>query len=216
VASAYGSAGNNGDGVLDGPWRGQYFAAVTNGVLDRNLPPGGLGNDGFDTYDNDVAGIRTDFVGLQYGSQYRFDSLNVELANQFADGGDWEAMPRIFILKNPVDTNNTRPEDDPTNWLEITGAVETTGHVFNSIVTPGPGGTVNFNLNAIPAGQRTGYGWAIGGVDGNQSPTGAVNFISVTEVSATGALVPEPTAIAMLALAVGLTGLLSRRKSVVN
>jgi hypothetical protein len=142
VANSYGSAGNNGD-PLSGPWRGQYFASVTNGLLDRNLPPGGLGNDGFDTYDNDVNGTRTDFVGLQYGSMYRFDSLNVELGNQFADGGDWEATPRIFILKNPVDTNTTRPETDPTNWLEITGASETTGHVFNPVVTPGPGGTMN-------------------------------------------------------------------------
>jgi hypothetical protein len=189
---------------------------VTNGLLDRNLPPGGLGNDGFDTYDNDVNGTLTDFVGLQYGSMYRFDSLNVELGNQFADGGDWEATPRIFILKNPVDTNTTRPETDPTNWLEITGASETTGHVFNPVVTPGPGGTMNFNLNAIPAAQRTGYGWAIGGVDGNQSPAGAVNFISVTEISATGALVPEPSSLAILAIGVGLAGLSSRRNLAVN
>jgi hypothetical protein len=188
ISNSYNSAGYNGD-FLAGPWRGHFFASVTNGLLDRNV---GLGNDGFDTYDNDVAGTLTDFVGLQYGSQYRFDSLNVELGNQFADGGDWEAMPRIFILKNPVDTNNTRPETDPTNWREITGAAETTGHVFNPLVTPGPGGTVNFNLSAIPADQRTGYGWAIGGVDGNQNPAGTVNFISVAEVAATGALVPRP------------------------
>jgi hypothetical protein len=192
VANAYNSAGNNGDGVIDGPWRGQYFASVTNGLLDRNLPTGGLGNDGFDTYDNDVNGTLTDFVGLQYGSMYRFDNLNVDLGNQFADGGDWETTPRIFILKNPMDTNTTRPETDPTNWLEITGATETTGHVFNPIVTPGPGGKVNFNLSAIPAAQRTGWGWAIGGVDGNQANTGTINFISVTELAATGALVPRP------------------------
>ena len=77
------------------------------------------------------------------------------------------AKPKIYILKNPVDTGSTRPETDPTNWLEVTGAVETTGHVFNPLGQNGPGGTINFDLSTIPAAQRTGWGWAIGGVDGN-------------------------------------------------
>jgi hypothetical protein len=123
---------------------------------------------------------------------YRFDSLTAELAIQFGDGGDWEVAPRIFILKNPVDTNTSRPETDPTNWREITGASETTGHVFSPLVTPGPGGTVRFDLSSIPAADRTGWGWAIGGVDGNANAAGVVNFVSVTELSATGALVPRP------------------------
>jgi hypothetical protein len=187
IANAINSVGRNGDGIDN--WRGEAFASLTNGLLDRDV---GLGNDGFDTFQGDVGGTQTDFVGLQYGAIYRFDSLTVELGNQFADGGDWEATPKIYILKNPIDTNNTRPETDPANWLEVTGAVETTGHAFSPIVTPGPGGTINFNLNAIPAAQRSGYGWAIGGVDGNQNEAGVINFISVTELAATGALVPGP------------------------
>jgi hypothetical protein len=43
---------------------------------------------------------------------------------------------------------------------------------------------------------RTGYGWSIGGVDGNQNANGAINFISVSEVIVSGVLVPEPGALA--------------------
>jgi hypothetical protein len=187
ISNALNSVNRNGDpGGLVG-WRGQAFASVVNGVIQHND-----GGDGFDTFQGDTAGTLTDFAGLQYSSQYRFDTLTAELAVQFGDGGDWETTPRIFILKNPVDTNTSRPETDPTNWREITGASETTGHVFSTLVTPGPGGTVRFDLSSIPAADRTGWGWAIGGVDGNANAGGVVNFVSVTELSATGALVPRP------------------------
>lgn len=206
IANSYNSIGRNGDDFL-GHWRGQAFASVTNGLLDRNV---GLANDGFDTFEGDTAGTLTDFVGLQYGAKYTFDTLTVELGNQFGDGGDWERTPRIFILKNPVDTASTRPEEDPTNWAEITGATETTGHVFDPIVVPGAGGTISFDLSSIPVAERTGWGWAIGGVDGNQNDAGVINFISVTELAATGSVVPEPSAVALLAL--GLAGLAFRRE----
>ena len=65
--------------------------------------------------------------------------------------------------------------------------------MFAPIALNGAGGTIRFDLSAIPAALRTGYGWAIGGVDGNQNAGGGSNFISLTEVSATGGLVPEPT-----------------------
>ena len=142
--------------------RGQIFASVTNGVVDHAGAA-----DGFDTFQGDAGGTLTDFVGLQYSSINRFDSITVDLANQFVDGGDWDSTPRVFILKNPVDTNTSRPETDPTNWQEIIGAPETTGHTYSPLVTPGPGGTMTFNLSSIPASQRTGWGWAIGGVEGN-------------------------------------------------
>ena len=185
VTNAFNSVARNGDGLTN--WRGQAFASVINGNIQH-----ANGGDGFDTFQGDTGGTLTDFVGLQYSSQYRFDTLTAELALQFADGGDWETTPRIFVLKNPVDTNTSRPESDPTNWREITGATETTGHVFSPLVTPGPGGTVRFDLSSIPAADRTGWGWAIGGVDGNANAAGVVNFISVTELSATGALIPRP------------------------
>jgi hypothetical protein len=185
VTNAANSVARNNVGLTN--WRGQAFASVVNGVIQHDN-----GGDGFDTFQGDAAGTLTDFVGLQYSSMYRFDTLTAELAIQFGDGGDWETTPKIYILKNPVDTNATRPETDPTNWREITGAMETTGHVFSPLVTPGDGGTVRFDLSSIPAADRTGWGWAIGGVDGNANMSGVVNFVSVTELSATGALVPRP------------------------
>jgi hypothetical protein len=185
ITNATNSVARNNESLVG--WRGQAFASVVNGVIQHNN-----GGDGFDTFQGDTGGTLTDFAGLQYSSQYRFDTLTAELAIQFGDGGDWETTPRIFILKNPVDTNTSRPETDPTNWREITGASETTGHVFSPLVTPGPGGTVRFDLSSIPAADRTGWGWAIGGVDGNANASGVVNFVSVTELSATGALVPRP------------------------
>jgi hypothetical protein len=185
VTNAFNSVARNNDGLTN--WRGQAFASVVNGVVQHDN-----GGDGFDTFQGDTGGTLTDFVGLQYSSMYRFDTLTAELAIQFGDGGDWETTPRIYILKNPVDTNTSRPETDPTNWREVTGATETTGHTFSPVVTPGAGGTVRFDLSAIPAADRTGWGWAIGGVDGNANTAGVVNFVSVTELSATGALVPRP------------------------
>jgi hypothetical protein len=209
LANSYNSPGRNGDDRV-GPFRGQVLASVTNGVIDRNLPAAQLGLDGFDTFSADTAGTTTDFVGLQYAGQYRFDRLTVELGRQFGDGGDWEATPRVFILKNPVDTNTAPPEGDPANWVELTGVSETTGHAFSSLVTPGPGGTVSFDLSGVPAALRTGYGWAIGGVDGNQNANGVINFISVSEVSVSGILVPEPNAILLACLAA--VGLVARRR----
>jgi hypothetical protein len=190
VVSLARSNGTSGAGLIDGN-RGQAFASVTNGFLDRNI---GLGNDGFETdsFGGDPAGTVNDFVGLQYGSAYQFNSLKVELGRQYAFGGDWQSTPKIYILRNPVDTGSTRPETDPSNWLEVTGAIETTGHAFNPLGTNGPGGTINFDLSSIPAAQRTGWGWAIGGVDGNQDGGGGGNFVSVTELSATGTLIPGP------------------------
>jgi hypothetical protein len=207
VSNRYNSLARSGQFLIDDN-RGQAFAALTNGILDRNTA---LGLDGYDTFGN-IPNTLTDFVGLQYGAQYRFDALTVELGQQFGDGGDWSSTPKIYILKNAVDTDKTRPENDPANWLEVTGAVETTGHVFNPIAINGPGGTIRFDLSTIPAGLRTGYGWAIGGVDGNEAGGGGSHFISLTEVSATGSLVPEPTSALMLVIGFGGLGLLSRRR----
>jgi hypothetical protein len=207
VSNQYNSLARSGQFLIDDN-RGQAFAALTNGMLDRNTT---LGLDGYDTFGN-FPNTLTDFVGLQYGATYRFDTLTVELGQQFGDGGDWEATPKVYILKNPVDTDKTRPETDPTNWLEVTGAVETTGHVFNPVATNGPGGTIRFDLSAIPAALRTGYGWAIGGADGNAcAGCGGSHFISLTEVSATGGLVPEPTTAMILSIALGGLGMFRRR-----
>lgn len=181
-------------------WRGEVFQSITNGVIHHDGP------DGYDTWQGDSDGSLTDFVGLQYNSLVEFETITVDLGVQFVDGGDWEATPKVFVLKNPVDTNQTRPETDPANWVEVS-AIETTGHVFDPIVVPGTGGTMTFQLTGSAA-ERTGWGWAVGGVDGNaRASDGAWNFISITEVSATGTVVPEPHA-AVLAILVclGLVG----------
>lgn len=210
VTNSLNSTGRTTDFLI--PWRGQGFASVTNGTVDH-----AGANDGFDTWQNDTTGTLTDFVGLQYRSQYRFDTITAELAGQFADGGDWEVQPRVFILKNPVDTAGTRPESDPANWTEITGLTESTGHVFGPIVVPGPGGTVKFDLTSVPAALRSGYGWAIGGVDGNQRATDSLfNFISITELSATGQLVPEPSSLCLVALVACFAGARRQREAAIG
>ena len=74
-------------------------------------------------------------------------------------------------------------------------ATETAGHVFSPLVTPGQpttNGTIRLNLSGIPAADRTGWGWAVGGVDGNQNASSIFNFISLTEASATGASASAP------------------------
>ncbi|HJQ80335.1 MAG TPA: PEP-CTERM sorting domain-containing protein [Lacipirellulaceae bacterium] len=206
VTNAFNSTGRNGDGK-SGPWRGQILASITNGVVDH-----ANGQDGYDTWHNDGPGTTTDFVGLVYPALYRFDRLTVELGQQFGDGGDWETTPRVFVLKNPVDTNTASPESDP-NWVELVGVSESTGHSFSSLVTPGPGGTVSFDLSSFAPALRSGYGWAIGGVDGNQNANGVFNFISVTEVLVSGELVPEPGSL-VLACMVVAAGIARRRRIV--
>ena len=179
VSNAYHSVNHSGEDLTD--QRGEAFESMTNGIVDYDLP------DGFDTYEGDLDGTLTDFVGLQYNSLVEFDTITIEIGHQFGDGGDWEEEPKVYILKNPVDTNRKRPETDP-NWVEV-AATETGGHVFDIEVIPGPGDQLVFELQGT-AEERTGWGWAVGGVDGNQDlGTGYVNFISITEVSATGTVV---------------------------
>ena len=179
VANTYHSVNHSGDDWPDFRW--ELFEAITNEVIEYDGP------DGFDTWDNDTAGVATDFVGLQYNSLVEFDTITIDLGHQFGDGGDWEETPKVYILKNPVDTGQTRPEDDPVNWLEV-AATETGGHEFDPLVMEGPGDQLVFSLTGS-AEDCTGWGWAVGGVDGNQADKGTGNFISITEVSATGTVV---------------------------
>jgi uncharacterized protein (TIGR03382 family) len=68
---------------------------------------------------------------------------------------------------------------------------------------------VTFDLTGVHPAFRTGWGWAVGGVDGNALATGPWNFLSITELSATGTVVPEPS---MMAVAVAGMGLLLVRR----
>ncbi|MCA9168984.1 MAG: hypothetical protein KDB23_15025, partial [Planctomycetales bacterium] len=164
---------------------------VTNGIIDHGTGNGQV--DGFDTWQSDNQGVGTDFVGLGYDSAATFDVVTVALGNQFVDGGDWQEPPKVYILKNPImNSDMVRPEISP-NWVEVSAVSfnlpEEEEHLFDSLVTQGPGGMVHFQLQGTAA-ERTGWGWAVGGVDGNENGADIFHFISVTELMASG----EPAA----------------------
>ena len=128
--------------------RANALTVLTNGVVDR----GAL--DRIDTWNSDDIANTLDFVGLQYASPNRFDSITIELGNQFGDGGDWEAMPNVYILKNPTLVGESTEPNLSPNWVQVTGAIETAGHVFTPLVVPGSpttNGTIRLDLSGIPA-----------------------------------------------------------------
>jgi hypothetical protein len=127
--------------------------------------------------------------GLLYSSLQQFDTMTLSYGARFGDGGRFATAPRLFLNITGVDTNTSLPENDPINWLEVFGA---------SLVREPDGET--FDLTDLPLEQRQGFGWAIGGVngDGNTSPT-PQNFISISELSASGVSIPEPSATLSLA-----------------
>jgi hypothetical protein len=123
--------------------------------------------------------LATSFVGLRYDHAVCFDRIKVFLGRQEKEGGDWVTMPRIFILKNPVDTDATPPENDPKNWREVLQE-PLYGHGGTRSPTPGPGAVFEFALTKLSKNDRTGYGWAVGGVRAN----GSAGYLSVTELRA--------------------------------
>jgi hypothetical protein len=129
----------------------------------------------------------SDFVGLTYAEPQVFSALKVDLGYQFVDGGDWGSLPRVYVLTHPLDTNQRAPENDPANWTAVTPSL-ISGNTFGSSPdaptgTPPPNSPLVFDLSALPYSQRTGYGWAVGGVPGN-GPT--AQFVSIAELRAYG------------------------------
>jgi len=136
----------------------------------------------------------SNFVGLQYNQPSVFNLLKVDLGYQFGDGGDWAAQPRVFILKNPVYTAQTAPETDPADWLPVP-ARQTSGSIFDIMpdapanTVPPPNTPIAFDLSQLPLNQRTGYGWAVGGVPGNGPNS---HFVSIAELRGFGLPVSAP------------------------
>ena len=152
------------------------FTLATDGiVIDSN------GGAGFDTWTG--GGQPSEFVGLIYGHNQDFEVVRVDLGNQFGDGGSWAVQPKVYILKNIVDTNQTRPETDPADWAEVPAKL-ISGSQFKATMdpTPSPETPIVFDLSALTSAQRNGYGWAVGGVKGS----GGNDFISVSEVASYG------------------------------
>jgi hypothetical protein len=123
--------------------------------------------------------LPTAFVGLRYDHAIRFDRIKVFLGRQSDDGGCWAKPPRVFILKKPVDTNSTPPENDPANWREAPWK-PLVGSAFQPEPCGNPGTVLEIALTALSEEDSTGYGWAVGGVPGN----GSGQYISVTELRA--------------------------------
>lgn len=210
VANQYNSA--HLAGIGHGPSRGTAFEAATNGNI-----AGTPFSDQFDTYPLDgESQDLSEFAGLIYATQVEFESVTAHtITTQFVDGGEWQSEPKLYMLINPVDTNQTRPEDDPANWVEVTGAVFSSTHVPQTLSVE-RSNAFTFDLSGLHPAQRTGYGWAIGGVDGTENPAGDWNFVTITELTAAGTVVPEPhtlLVVTTLLTAVGLARAAGWRRS---
>ena len=161
--------------------RRRAFLAVTDSVVGRGQDDAEP-RSSFDTLAPNRS--KTDFVGLFYDHPVRIDRVKVCLGRQFGDGGSWRQPPRVFILKNPVDTNQTPPENDPVNWRELPTQM-IFGRAFDAQPEANPGRCLEFVLTGYSEQDRTGYGWAVGGVPGN----GPAGYLSVTKLFAFGAAV---------------------------
>ncbi len=186
VASAYRRVWDAKGNLLADNDRLAAFQMATDGVFGRGANGEGPCSS-FDTLNTD--GTKTDFVGLTYSRRVRIDRVKVFLGHQSADGGGWREMPRMFILKNPVDTGGTPPENDPDNWRELS-LHRSFGPTFNEKHDANPGKTIELLLNGNSEADRIGYGWAIGGAKGN----GAAGFVSITELRAYGVIFQEEQA----------------------
>lgn len=187
----------NYNSVPGGNTRANALAVSTDGTLIDN----GSGGLGWDTWNGGGAG--SDFVGLLYGQQVRMDRLMVYLGNQFGDGGAWSEEPNVYILKNLVDTDTIAPETNP-NWEQVSASL-ISFNVFDAAADVSGGGALSpyslvvFDLTGLSIADRTGFGWAIGGVEGD----GSMRFLSIAQVQAfmvDPLRVPEPGTILLLAL----------------
>jgi len=194
VASSYGRIWDaNGKKLAVGDRR-QAFLMATDLILGRGLSERGP-RSSVDTYDSsEVRGqgsesanqkslatdhrpLTTSFVGLLYDRQVRIDRIKICLGWQTPEGGSWREPPRLFILKNRVDTNQTRPENDPADWREVP-LHAAYGGSFDSHRIGNAGKVIELVISQGNEKERTGYGWALGG----SAADGTDHFLSVTEL----------------------------------
>jgi hypothetical protein len=150
--------------------RDTAFASVTDGVVD-----GGWQTDG----DRDH---RPQFAGLIYPDVQTFAVIKVDLGEQNEFGGSFTEQPKLYLLKSNFDSDIAGPETDPAHWQEVAAPLASP-NVFDGNVdpNPSPASPIVFDLSSLSSGQRAGYGWAVGGVRGDNS-----GFIRLTELRAYG------------------------------
>lgn len=130
----------------------------------------------------------SDFVGVGYAQPQVFGVVKVDLGWQFVDGGDWAIRPRVFIQKSSNDSNQAAPENDPADWQEVP-ATMLSANIFDFApdapagTVPPPNTPIAFDLSQLPLSQRVGFGWAVGGVQGN-GPN--AQFVSIAELRSFG------------------------------
>jgi hypothetical protein len=166
VASAYHRIGSSTGARRETDDRQQAFKIVTDSVA-ANEPKEGGPRNGFDTMISNRG--ESGFVGLLYDRRVRIDRIKLCLGQTLGDQRTWKTVPRAFILKNPVDTNQTPPEDDPANWRELP-LQKLYGQAFDDKSNADASEVLEFVLTTCSNEDRSGYGWAVGGVPAGGSP----------------------------------------------
>lgn len=157
--------------------RGLAFSMVTDGVI------GATDETCFDTSPG-AAYQPNQFAGLLYsepagsGKATRFDQVRIDMGTAFSDGGDFAALPRLYLLRHNSDPQSSNPAFDERYALIDLRPVQTTNAAGRPAFT--------FDLTGLSATQRTAYGFAIVGPG-----SGSNRFISVAELSATATRVAD-------------------------
>ncbi len=150
--------------------RAAAFASVTDGIVDAGWQTTG---------DRDH---RPQFAGLIYSNLQTFSVVKLDLGLQNEYGGSFAETPNLYLLKNNVDTDTNGPESQVTNWVQVTAPL-VSPDLFDANVdpNPSPASPIIFDLSTLSPAVRAGYGWAIGGVSGDNS-----GFIRISELRGYG------------------------------
>lgn len=171
VANAYNSPND----------RAQCFALATDGAA------GATDETSFDIGSNN--GFPYQFVGLIYpeaagsGQATRFDSVRIDVLTS----GDFSDTPRLYLLRHNSDPASSNPTmDDRYARLPVIPVRNAANGASQPYYT--------FDLTALTAAERTGYGFAILGASVGTGGTIAVSEIAATatRVADSAVIVPQP------------------------